>query len=35
MGTDYSEVWKTVQSDLPHLSLQIEAIIKTLDQDKV
>jgi uncharacterized protein with HEPN domain len=31
MGTDYSEVWKIVQSDLPSLSLQIEAIIHSLD----
>jgi uncharacterized protein with HEPN domain len=30
-SSDYSAVWKIVQSDLPSLSLQIEAIIHSLD----
>jgi uncharacterized protein with HEPN domain len=32
MGTDYTEVWKIVQVDLPNLATTIEAMIRTLDQ---
>jgi len=30
IGTDYREVWKTVQKDLPNLEQQIEAILTLL-----